>query len=570
MNNLLMYKEDIRYDILVSALEEAQQAVRQGKLLINTSTAAELYQASRKVDYDPLDIVAKFWRPLNMAVFRKHALDLIVLRDSVVEGRQLRDIGDGMFQVVPLEANIVDIYEAVEEIESPSQQRDVEEDVGPIDHFEGYIPPVDDTSGCRSGSTHRPTFYTSLTYVSSLDELHIAGCEILPVLQNHRLPPARTREEEADDARFALAKTKLRAAERSSSASSVSEDDTHTVATVGDFFFYVADLFQTQLLESVPVESTSGASPGDKFWLQDLPLSDYHVSANVLRESYVGLCGRLAHFSMTHSTDTEWAEQAPKYMPLPGEARPRAWKEDLTYMPIWLRFTERVSRLATIKGLQDALYKARNQFIHSFHILPSHQGKKYGGKPPGHLYTLWDDSPHDNNPPNMNSKSHVTTPPRWYTVHPEGRRRLGRIRLMYNFTHELQSSYWNYFKNPGDIRQKGTPHHSTYPCPPPFEICWLWHHSERVLAEKTYCMQREKPLGFYYPPAVVDSKRQPLGHDWWSENNDPGGFPHSKQTCFKCKRFASLNPDLLRDKSAALEPWQFNLGPYSWGIFAAS
>ncbi|KAJ9091056.1 hypothetical protein QFC21_007333 [Naganishia friedmannii] len=559
--NLLLYQEDVRYDEVLCAFNNATDALRQRKLVVNASTTAEISQMLRRLGQDPLDLMISFATALGLKAYSKDVMDLIMMRDGLIKGRTLERLADGRYKIIPQMARIIEEEELLEDV-GLSGEGDPDIADEPVSHFQGYIPLQDDTvETVRCGTNRRPEFLSAVVYDTVKEVLRIPGLDPSPMLCKTLLPPAITEEEREDEIAFVELCRQLNA----------DAAVKHSLSpTVNDYFVFVAGLFQIQLLEAIPDEATAGKTPGDKFWRQDLSLDAYTVSANLLRESYAGICGRLAHFSMTHATSYQWKEQPAKWMPLQGDSAPRWWSGDFTYASIWLRFVERVGRSENVRGVKDALYLTRDKFILSFRVLPCHEGSKYDDKPHGHRYIPWDQAPHQTKPPSLVSKSKTKAPPRWYSVHRSGRTDPARIKLMYNFTHELSAAYWGFFKTPGDIGDSSSPHHRTFPSPPPFEICWLWHNSDRVLSEKSYCMLREAQCPDYYGNVVqTDPRRKALGHDWWC-GEETGGMPHNTNTCTKCKTFRSLNPNLVDNESLAMEPWRFKLGNYSWGQFAAS
>ncbi|KAJ9095043.1 hypothetical protein QFC19_007723 [Naganishia cerealis] len=221
---------------------------------------------------------------------------------------------------------------------------------------------------------------------------------ISDALRMKPLPPAVTQDDEADLETY---QDWLRRVENPDNPFS---QKVYSTPSVGDYLVFVFSNFQYQLLEAIPRKvrrSQKAPEQEGQPYIKAATEQELTVPQNIMRESYVGLPGRLTGFVATQYSATRWAKFTDSFFPSSQEAcdaHPGWLEPQATYLDLWRRLLERAESPLVAKEMVSM----SRLFVGSFKLLPDHIGGGYedpqlkvrGAK----AMSLWDDTAFEKKP----------------------------------------------------------------------------------------------------------------------------------------------------------------------------
>jgi hypothetical protein len=546
-------EQDAGYKALLKIVKKTVGLFEAGRLIPRSYEKAMFADYLHHMPLNPVDIVRSFGTTLGLEEHEGNANRLHALNKlRTEEGKPLKLDVDGYAQV----DSIVKRPRTTSSEPTPSAKRRLPT-YGHRDRLNLGLS-LSRSSDKPKAAIHKLDIYWDIR-PGSHGQLTLPGFEIPDHLYDIPVPKASAPDDTADDRAYISWFT--RAAHRCRTGPA----DSQTPPSLGDYLVFVLATFQQELLACIPKSVGPTAKIpshiGDPYFLPMVE-DGMKVSQNLLRESYVGLPGRLTRFVATQRLNTPWGTVADRFFP--GSVQlcldHPGWSNlEVTYLGLWRRFLERA------ETHQFELAHQAKKFVCTFKVLPDYKGKVYVWAKRKKLVPIWDDSPFSE----PAFKDSINFDPRWFTIHPDGYQ-INRIRLAYNFTGPSQVEYLGNWQGTTPIKETGRNLAKHHPSPPPFEMPWMKLNYHRICSERDYAMTK--------PECGNLRSDRAIGHDWWT------GGQHESINCAICDKWNRLNPPVLPPISVktaqaaerwdaqqsllALRPDHYNRDRHGWGYFA--
>ncbi|KAJ9091745.1 hypothetical protein QFC19_008955 [Naganishia cerealis] len=557
-------KKDKRFAQMETDILQKLEEYTSGTLRLSCLEAQKLESYLETTpDWEASPFVVRFWRSLGLSHLKEDAVRLEQMRYSYEhEGRELIMDDNSLIQL----KTQLKTRRALES--TPSQDTQHNRRIG--EHVDSVLSVYDfEANHTRATPDAKPPVRQievtwRVVVDGSKDSLTLPGLRLPARLLSEGIPAPVSVDDEEDDKAFIRWVAKAAPHGYTYYASQDREPK------LSDFVIFIFSTFQLQLVEALPLEvEPNGEYPhheGDPY-IANLPEAALRVSQNFMRESYVGLPGRLTRFVITQHTTRQWDAKTASFFPSTVEdclLHPGWFSKGTSYLDYWRRFLERLQEDSSKNHAMDDVLALTDEFVQSFMVLPDYQNKYYNRITKGHSgkrLPLWDVKPFEKS---ATADLH-TFAPRWMTRHVNGRS-VNRVRIAYSVASPAQASYLRRWQENLPIRQTSPNYSRHHPSPPPLEYPWLLRNHAQIVSERGYLAEeiaasramRRAPMSFKSQGARANS----IGHDWW----DPY---HRSDLCEVCKVWHRYNPDTMTHApEKVLDPNSYNLSDLHWDFFA--